>query len=123
MRSNNTFKPNLVRPTSSNCSKHTGSEGSPEHSVDATDGEHQQPTGNAAEHETQEETGLSSDSPNPLTTPMIKKSKVRRAPRSSEAPALRPSRKDKNMRFTIGRTEAGATTALKEELWDSLTAP
>ena len=65
MRSNNTFKPHLVRPTSSNCSKITGSETNPEHSVYATDGEQQQQTGNADEHKAQEENGLSSDRPNP----------------------------------------------------------
>ena len=61
--------------------------------------------------------------PTPLTTPMIKKWKVRRAPRSSEVPALHLPKKDKNTRFTIGRTEAGATTASREELWGSLTVP
>ena len=65
MRSNNTFKPHLVRPTSSNCSKITGSETNPEHSVYATDGEQQQQTGNADEHKAQEENGLSSDRPTP----------------------------------------------------------
>ena len=65
MRSNSTFKPNLVRPISSECSEHTGSESNSEHSVYATDGDQQQQTGNVTEHEPQEETGMSIGSPSP----------------------------------------------------------